>query len=84
MRTQSASLQALPPWVQELEERGDLLCELLGERNETIDELHMDIADMKHIFHEQLEALVQRCNALEAAQRSPYEVAARADGKDES
>ena len=39
--------------VQELEERGDLLCELLGERNETIDELHMDIADMKHIFHEQ-------------------------------
>lgn len=90
--------------LQELEDRGGLLCELLGERNETIDELHMDIRDMKAclmpwsllrticndwkhalwmqaIFHDQLEALVQRCNALEGAQQEIYTVSAHADGK---
>ena len=66
---------------QELEDRGGLLCELLGERNETIDELHMDIAEMKTIFHAQLEDLVQRCNALEAAPHESYDVTAHADGK---
>ena len=34
--------------------------ELLGERNERIDQLEDDILDMKQIFHTQLSALVDQ------------------------
>ena len=36
---------------------------------------------MQGIFHDQLEALVQRCNALESVQQESYTVSAHADGK---
>ena len=44
--------------------------ELLGERNERIDQLEDDIRDMKHIFHSQLSSLVDQL----ADQKSSVEV----------
>lgn len=38
----------------------DLSLEIIGERNEKVDELEADIADMKAIFREQLEVAVEQ------------------------
>ena len=45
---------------QDQEGRYEMALELLGERNERIDQLEDDIRDMKHIFHVQLEGLVEQ------------------------
>ena len=47
-------------WPQDQEGRYEMALELLGERNERIDQLEDDIRDMKHIFHMQLEGLVEQ------------------------
>ena len=49
--------------LQEQEARYEMALELLGERNETIDQLEDDIRDMKHIFHSQLSSLVDQLGA---------------------
>lgn len=42
-----------------------LLLEVLGERNERVEQLEEDVRDMKRIFHEQLQvSLIQRANKL--------------------
>jgi chromosome segregation ATPase len=48
---------------QELERRVDVALELLGERNERIEQLEDDIAEMKGIFREQLEECAQQLAA---------------------
>lgn len=51
---------------QELHERFDMALELLGERNELVESLEMDILEMKEIFHAQLQEAVDQLSALRA------------------
>lgn len=40
--------------------------ELLGERNEVVESLEMDVQEMRDIFHSQLQEAVDQLNALRA------------------
>ena len=44
--------------LSDMSARCDLALEVIGERNERIDELEADVADMRSIFHSQLEVRV--------------------------
>lgn len=64
-RAESAQLdaeryQSLHQAFQDQEAKLHMALELLGERNERIDQLEDDIRDMKHIFHTQLSSLVDQ------------------------
>jgi len=50
--------------LQEQEQRHDTALELLGERNERVDQLEADIAEMKQIFHEQISMMADQLNAI--------------------
>lgn len=58
--------------VQELEQRYDTALELLGERNENVDQLEEDIAEMKQIFHEQISMMADQLK--KANQNESYAV----------
>ena len=51
--------------LQESGRRCELALELLGERNEAVEQLQEDIADMKHIFHAQLSLLADQLAAAQ-------------------
>ena len=60
--------------LQEQDRRYETALELLGERNEQVDQLEEDIAEMKEIFHDQLSMMADQLtaiNAPEAALLSP-------------
>lgn len=46
--------------IQELGQRYDTALELLGERNERVDQLEEDIAEMKQIFHGQISMMADQ------------------------
>ena len=48
--------------LQEQQEKYDTALELLGERNERVDQLEDDIAEMKRIFHEQISLMADQLN----------------------
>lgn len=60
--------------VQEQGQRYDTALELLGERNERVDQLEEDIAEMKQIFHEQISMMADQLNR--ASQTESHALAA--------
>lgn len=50
--------------LAEVEDHHGIALELLGERNERVEQLELDIVEMKEIFHQQLEIAVEQLNAL--------------------
>lgn len=63
--------------LQDLTARYDVALELLGERNELIDKLEEDIADMKSIFHSQLSLMADQLAAAQRMLSSPAEQPSR-------
>lgn len=61
--------------MQDLGERYDTVLELLGERNENVDQLEEDIADMKQIFHQQISMMADQL--MKANQTESYAVPAQ-------
>lgn len=59
----------------------DVAVEIIGERSLRIEELEEDIADMKAIFHAQLDAAARK---LEAAEQHNTQQQLAADGDDNS
>ena len=63
--------------MQEQHQRYNIALELLGEKNEKVDQLEEDIAEMKQIFQEQISVMANQLNAMNKAyveqtcQRSP-------------
>jgi hypothetical protein len=51
---------------QESRQRCELALELLGERNEAVEQLQEDIADMRAIFHAQLGLMADQLAAAQA------------------
>ncbi len=49
--------------LQEQHQRYNTALELLGEKNEKVDQLEEDIAEMKQIFHEQISVMANQLNA---------------------
>ncbi|KAF6251879.1 hypothetical protein COO60DRAFT_578244 [Scenedesmus sp. NREL 46B-D3] len=63
----AATLQDAERWKQgqlELERKLEVALEIIGERSIRIEELEADIADMKSIFHDQLEEAVGQVQAM--------------------
>jgi hypothetical protein len=60
LQRELGSVESLKQQRQELERKVDVALELLGERNERIEQLEDDIVDMKRIFREQLEECAQQ------------------------
>ena len=54
--------------LQEHQQRYDTALELLGERNEQVDQLEEDIAEMKQIFHEQISVMADQLNNMSSLQ----------------
>lgn len=52
--------------LAEFEEHHGVALELLGERNERVEQLELDIVEMKDIFHQQLEVCVEQLNSLKS------------------
>ncbi len=53
--------------LQEQQQRYNTALELLGEKNEKVDQLEEDIAEMKQIFHEQISVMANQLNATNKA-----------------
>ena len=53
--------------LQEQQQRYNTALELLGEKNEKVDQLEEDIAEMKQIFHEQISVMANQLNAANKA-----------------
>ena len=53
--------------LQEQDQRYETALELLGERNERVDQLEEDIAEMKQIFHDQISVMADQLKAINAA-----------------
>lgn len=66
--------------LSQLEDRHSIALELLGERNEHVEQLEMDIVEMKDIFHQQLEVCVDQLNQLKTSQSDTTELG-RQQGK---
>ncbi|GMH35469.1 hypothetical protein BSKO_03337 [Bryopsis sp. KO-2023] len=56
--------------LAELQNRHDVALELLGERNEKVEQLELDIVEMKDIFHQQLQVCVDQMDELKAAAKT--------------
>lgn len=54
--------------LQDLQHRYTMALELLGERNERVEQLEEDINEMKQIFHTQLDLMSQQLNVQTSAQ----------------
>ena len=54
--------------LQEQDRRYETALELLGERNERVDQLEEDIAEMKQIFHDQISVMADQLKAINAVQ----------------
>ena len=50
--------------LQDQCQRYETALELLGERNERVDQLEEDIAEMKQIFHDQLSMMADQLKAI--------------------
>lgn len=50
--------------MQEQEQKYGTALELLGERNERVDQLEEDIVEMKQIFHEQISMMADQLNKV--------------------
>ena len=59
------ALQEAQRRLAEAREREDALLELLGEKEEALEEMRMDVTDMRGIYKEQVVELVERVNQLE-------------------
>ncbi|GFH06581.1 TMF_TATA_bd domain-containing protein, partial [Haematococcus lacustris] len=71
MQAEVAGARQLQKALAQVQTRCDVALELLGERNERIEQLEDDIADMRSIFHSQLELVVDQLNR---AQQQPAAV----------
>ena len=60
--------------MQALKAQHDLALELLGERNERVDNLEDDIEEMKQIFHTQLSSLIDELNLMKNTERQQAQV----------
>lgn len=69
--------------TQELEAQQEIALELLGERNERVEELVEDMEEMKRIFHQELDnamgQLAEATEALAAAQKGEQKGDGRVD-----
>ena len=54
--------------MQEQGQRYDTALELLGERNERVDQLEEDVTEMKQIFHEQISMMADQLNQASQTQ----------------
>lgn len=63
----AAQSRQLEEQMQEQHQRYDTALELLGEKNEKVDQLEEDITEMKHIFHEQISLMANQLNAINKA-----------------
>ncbi|DBA77123.1 hypothetical protein WJX77_012006 [Trebouxia sp. C0004] len=63
----AAQFRQLEEQMQEQDQRYNTALELLGERNEKVDQLEEDITEMKQIFHEQISVMANQLNATNKA-----------------
>ncbi|DBA80110.1 TPA: TATA element modulatory factor 1, variant 2 [Trebouxia sp. C0005] len=63
----AAQSRQLEEQMQEQHQRYNTALELLGEKNEKVDQLEEDIAEMKQIFHEQISVMANQLNATNKA-----------------
>ncbi|CAN6359184.1 unnamed protein product [Urochloa humidicola] len=66
LRTESAALPGLRAELEALKQRHFQALELMGERDEELEELRNDIVDLKEMYREQVDLLVSQLQALGA------------------
>jgi chromosome segregation ATPase len=66
LRTEAAALPGLRAELEALKQRHFQALELMGERDEELEELRNDIVDLKEMYREQVDLLVSQLQALGA------------------
>ena len=66
---QNKALEQAQVQLQQLQVRHDTLLELMGEKEEQVEELKADLLDVKQLYRSQIDMLVARLEAAERKQQ---------------